>query len=299
MRNQALVAAAFHGSSHFGRDNATVTPRTRMDYPMLAGLLLLLTLAACDSGPKANDPPPVPASPVSRVPEYALQVVRQLPHDPAAYTQGLVFVDGRLYESTGRYGESGLHEIDPVTGTVLRHSDLPANVFGEGLAFNGRYLVQLSWKEFLAYFYEPTTFELVRAVNFSGEGWGLCSDGQRLFMTTGGDQLVARDPMTFDPISNVQITEAGAPLFFVNELECVADVIWGNVYPTTRIVKIDKSSGRVLGQLDASALIPAGVKLNDTDYVLNGIAYDPHAGTYYLTGKQWPVMFEVRITPKR
>ena len=258
---------------------------------------VMLSLSACESPPDKGG---VPAAQVdaSEVKQYVAEIVRRIPHDPTAFTQGLVLRGGLLYESTGRYGESSIRRVDPSTGAVLERVDLPRNVFGEGLAFTGSDLVQLSWNEFLAYFYDPDSLQLRKTIYYAGEGWGLCYDGEHLLMTTGGDQLVTRDPRTFEALSAIQITRAGVPLFFVNELECVGEAIWGNVYPTSRIVQIDKATGRVLAELDGANLIPAGVDPDDTDQALNGIAYDPAAGTFYVTGKLWPAMFEVKFVPK-
>lgn len=230
------------------------------------------------------------------LPRLEVEVVRQLPHDPNAYTQGLVFHDGFLFESTGRYGESTLRMIDPATGSVVRRHDLPATVFGEGLAATASHLVQLTWKELSAYLYDPTTLEVQRRVGYQGEGWGLCFDGTDFYMTSGGDQLVRRDAESFSPLSSVTVTAPGGAIVGINELECVGDHIWANVYPTTHVVQIDKPTGQVLATVDLSAIAPAGVDVSDPDYVPNGIAFDEAAGTFFITGKLWPVLLEVRLT---
>jgi glutaminyl-peptide cyclotransferase len=251
----------------------------------------LLVSCGCNSPPGADAAPPRDPA----IDHYVPEVIRTLPHDPTAFTQGLAFRENHLYESTGRYGASTLRVIDAHTGSVVRRLELAPNVFAEGLAFTDQYLVQLTWKEMLAYYYDPVTLTTLRTASYLGEGWGICYDGLRLYMTSGGDQLIIRDPNTFEPISTIAITQAGMPLFNVNELECVDKHIWANVYLTTRLVQIDKVTGRVIGELDASSLVPAGIQAQNPDYVLNGIAHSPETGTYFLTGKLWPAIFEVRF----
>jgi len=228
---------------------------------------------------------------------HVAEVVRRLPHDASAYTQGLILHEGRLYESAGRYGESAVREIDPATGAVLRKVDLPATVFAEGLARTGTDLVVLTWKELVAYFLDPVTLEVHRTASFKGEGWGLCFDGAHLYMTSGGDQLVQRDPETFEPLSSVTITANGERIIGANELECVDGHVWANVYGTTRALKIEKATGQVVEEVDLSSVVPAGVNARDLDHVPNGIAFNPEDGTFFVTGKLWPELLEVRFVP--
>lgn len=233
----------------------------------------------------------------SELPRLEVEVLRRLPHDPNAYTQGLVFHDGFLFESTGRYGESTLRVIDPSTGSVVRQHELPATVFGEGLAATSTSLVQVTWKELIAYYYDPATLAVQKSVSYQGEGWGLCFDGTHFYMTSGGDKLVQRDAASFAPLSSVTVRTPGSAVAGINELECVGDHVWANVYPTTHVVQIDKRTGQVLATLDLSAIAPAGINARDPDYVPNGIAFSGVGDTFFITGKRWPILLEVRFKP--
>lgn len=227
----------------------------------------------------------------SQVPE----VVRMLPHDPEASTQGLELYEGRFYESTGQYGDSKLREVDVETGQVLREIELSEDYFGEGLARVGNELIQLTWHEGVAFVYELDTFAQVRTFRYEGEGWGLCYDGEALFMSNGSSILHRRDPATFEILDSYEVTSGGSPVRNLNELECVGDVLFANVFQSDRILQIDKASGRVLAEFDASTLEPTGGRPRDVRAVLNGIAHNPVAGTFFVTGKLWPSMFEVRF----
>jgi glutaminyl-peptide cyclotransferase len=233
----------------------------------------------------------------SGLPRLEVEVLRRLPHDPNAYTQGLVFRDGYLFESTGRYGESTLRVIDPSTGAVVRQHELPATVFGEGLAATPTSLVQVTWKELIAYYYDPATLEVQKSVSYQGEGWGLCYDGTHFYMTSGGDKLIQRDGESFAPLSSVTVRTPGSAVAGVNELECVGDHVWANIYPTTHVAQIDKKTGQVLATLDLSAITPAGINARDPDYVPNGIAFSGVENTFFITGKRWPDLLEVRFRP--
>ena len=226
-----------------------------------------------------------------------VEVVRELPHDRSAYTQGLLWWDGRLYESTGRYGESTLRRIDPATGAVEQRIDLSPAFFGEGLARSGRRLILLTWKAERALAYDLGTFEFVRAFRYRGEGWGLCHDGARFVMSDGSDVLTFRDPESFAPAGSVRVTLRGRPQDRLNELECVDGAVYANVWQEEYIVRIDPATGRVTHQIDAAGLL-SRTEARGVD-VLNGIAHDPDAGAFYLTGKWWPKMFEVRFAPPR
>jgi glutaminyl-peptide cyclotransferase len=215
------------------------------------------------------------------------------PHDRSAFTQGLLLHEGTLYESTGQYGQSSLRQVDPATGEVLRRVDVPAELFAEGLALVADRLVQLTWREGVARVYDRDTFELVDELAYDGEGWGLCYDGQRLVMSDGSDTLFFRDPETFELLGQVSVTRAGLPVSRLNELECVGEDVYANVWTTEEIVQIDKASGAVEATIVAAGLLTPEER-EGTD-VLNGIAYDPETGTFLITGKFWPKLFEVRF----
>lgn len=237
----------------------------------------------------------VQASPIP-VPSLEWDVVSRRPHDPAAFTQGLLLDDdGRLFESTGLWGASDLREVDPATGEVLRIEPSPPELFSEGLALVGDELVQLTWQAGLARRYDADTFALLEMHTYDGEGWGLCYDGERLVMSDGTERLTFRDPQTFEPVGSVDVTLAGIPLPRLNELECVGGDIWSNVWLTDRIVRIDGSDGRVTGVLDLRGLIEPHPAEADPGAVLNGIAYDAAMDTFLVTGKHWPEVIEIAV----
>ncbi len=245
----------------------------------LPATMLLLALGACDQG-------------TERI-EY--QILRTLPHDSLAYTQGLVFHDGALFESAGGYGTSSLRKVDLETGEVLRSTSLSDDHFGEGLALVGSELYQLTWKAGLAFVYDLDSLTLRRTFEYEGEGWGLCYDGESLFMSNGTNRLARRDPGTFDVREEIRVTEGGFSVSQLNELECVGNDIYANIFMTARIVRIDKSTGEVRGELNGFELSAAARRRANPEAVMNGIAYDPGGDVFYLTGKYWQDLFEVRM----
>jgi glutamine cyclotransferase len=234
--------------------------------------------AGCEAGPEVG----------------TVVVLETLPHDTAAYTQGLVLHRGYLYESTGRYGSSSLRRIDPATGEVQARVPLSEELFGEGLAVVDGRLVQLTWREGVALVYDPATLEVRDTLELPGDGWGLCHDGGSLYQTDGSSILWIRDPATLETRDQLQVRQDDAPLQQVNELECVGDHILANVFQSDEIVRIDKATGEVVARYDASALVPE-IHRGSPEAVLNGIAWDPDTDTYYLTGKLWPVLYRVRL----
>tara|TARA_Y100001001_G_scaffold52503_1_gene48708 strand:+ start:697 stop:1515 length:819 start_codon:yes stop_codon:yes gene_type:complete len=262
----------------------------RGSHPAWAVLLLCLLLGAC--GGKEADP--VPAAVRQLVP----RVVATHPHDPDAFTQGLELVDGVLYETTGLYAASGIREVDLATGRVLRSAPLDDAWFGEGYTSlgDGR-AVQLTWKSGRAVVWDLSTFDIVGTFAYGGQGWGLCRlDADTLAMSDGTDTLALREPIGFQRLERVRVTLDGEPVDRLNELECVDGTIWANVWQTDQIVAIDPTTGQVDSVVDASGLVAdrSGFGVND---VLNGIAHDPDSGRFLLTGKRWPVLFEVVFEP--
>ena len=229
------------------------------------------------------------------VPELGYELRRTLPHDTAAYTQGLVVHDGAFLESTGQYGESQLRRVEIATGEALQAVALDDAHFGEGIAVVGDRIVQLTWKAGLAFVYDAETFAPVDTLEYDGEGWGLCYDGQSLFQSDGSGTLRRRDPSTFAVLAEVRVTRDGFSTRDLNELECVGDHIYANIYLTNEIVRIDKRTGEITGTLDALALALASGRPNDPGAVFNGIAYDDRTGTFFVTGKLWPEVFEIAI----
>ena len=220
-----------------------------------------------------------------------VEVHRAFPHDPEAFTQGLVWWRGKLYESTGRTGRSELRRLDPQTGDVEKRVPISLLFFAEGLARHGERLVMLTWRAGQAFVFGVENLDARGTYTYRGEGWGLCHDGARFVMSNGSNRLTFRDSDTFRFAGEVPVTLAGEPLAQLNELECVEGAVYANVFGRDLIVRIDPATGRVDGRIDASGLLEAQVARRVD--VLNGIAYAPDSGRFYVTGKLWPTMFEV------
>ena len=246
--------------------------------------------SAARGGPGALAAPVAQAAPAA-VERLKVKVVSVRPHDPTAYTQGLVWDRGTLYESAGLYRRSSLRQVDLRTGEVLRHVDVPPAYFAEGLALVDNHLVQLTWKEGVAFVYDALSFGRVGELHYDGEGWGLCDDGRRLVMSDGSDRLGFRDRRTFALLGGVDVRLDGRPVQQLNELECVGGAVYANVWMSDEIVRIDPASGQVSAVIDASGLLDAAERAHAD--VLNGIAYDAAKKTFLLTGKLWPKLFEV------
>ena len=247
----------------------------------------VIPLAFACGGPTLASPTPGPAE------ELRTEVIGRRPHERAAYTEGLVLVDGRLFESGGQYGASVLREVNPETGAVLRSIDIDDRYFAEGLAAVGDRLIQVTWHEKTAFVYLMNDFSHVGTFSYDTEGWGLCDDGSRLVMSDGTSTLYFRDRVTFELRGTVEVVDQGQPVVDLNELECVDGQVYANVYQTDRIVRIDPQSGRLTAVIDASGLLNMEEMVGSE--VLNGIAYDSATGNFLLTGKYWPTMFEVRF----
>lgn len=257
-----------------------------------------MALAAATIMSHLTFPPPAVAQTAPR--ELVVDVRSVHPHDLSCYTQGLLFHDGRMFESAGRRGVSDVREVDLRTGEVLREHALDDTYFAEGLAAVGDQLIQLTWTAGIAFVYDVDTFEPRGDFSYDGEGWGLCYDGERLVMSDGGSSLEFRDPETFEVIGEVPVTMSGAPVRDLNELECVDGAVYANVWTETFIVRIDPATGIVTERIDASALDAdfRGRTGNTNTYdTLNGIAYDPASGLFYLTGKLWDRVYGVRFVP--
>jgi len=238
--------------------------------------------------------PTLLARPPEEPEKLSVRVLATYPHDTTAYTQGLLWHDGHLYESTGLKGQSTLRQVVPETGRIVRQIELDDTFFGEGLARVDDELVQITWHGERALRYDLTSLDPKGEWTYSGAGWGLCDDGQFLYMTDGSATLTVRSREDFSVTDTRTITLRGRPQPAVNELECVDGEIFGNVYGSEMIVRIDPLTGRINGLVDASGLLSpeerAGID------VFNGIAYHPDDGVFYLTGKLWPKLFEVVFT---
>jgi glutaminyl-peptide cyclotransferase len=230
------------------------------------------------------------------LPVYSYSVVNAYPHDRDAYTQGLQFVDGVLFEGTGLNGRSSIRRVDLESGKVLQRREIAEQYFGEGITLWKSELFQLTWQSGVAFVYDRETFTPKRTFKYTGEGWGLTHDGNGLIMSDGTDALRFLDPSTFAERRRVRVTSAGIPVRELNELEYVKGEVLANVYQTDSIVRIDPKSGRVTGWIDLRGLLSERERVG-TD-VLNGIAYDEKNDRLFVTGKLWPKLFEIRLQPK-
>jgi glutamine cyclotransferase len=225
------------------------------------------------------------------------QVVHVYPHDPQAFTQGLIYLDGHLYESTGRSGHSTLRMDDLETGRVLQSQLLPAKYFGEGLTEWGSTLVQLTWQDHIAFVYDRFSFRQLRTLNYEGEGWGLTHDAKSLILSDGTATLRFLDPQTGKVVRKIVVMDHGQAVDQLNELEFVHGQIYANIWHTDRIIRIAPATGKVLGSIDLTGLLPAN-ETSDPEAVLNGIAWDPAHDRLFVTGKLWPKLFEIKIVPE-
>jgi len=222
------------------------------------------------------------------------RVVKSYPHDPAAYTQGLLYRDGFLFESTGLNGRSTLRKVKLETGEVVQHHRLDAAYFAEGLAeWNGQ-LVQLTWRSNVAFVYDLASFSLRRTLRYAGEGWGLTRDQNGFILSDGTDRLRFLHPDTFREVRRLTVTDGGVPVRHLNELEYIRGEVYANVWHTDRIAKISPQTGRVVGWIDLGGLMATGYRL-DPEAVLNGIAYDAANNRMFVTGKLWPRLFEIDV----
>lgn len=256
------------------------------------GLLAAVVLFVTGCG-DASDEPAVDADPVVR---YEVVVVNRYSHDEGAYTQGLEFVDGQLLESTGRIGTSSIRLVDPVTGTVLEQQPLAGSLYGEGATLVGDEIWQLTYQSETVLVHRLDGLVEERRYDYEGEGWGLCYTGTRLLMSNGSSELAVRDVESFAEVGSIPVTLDGEPVTKLNELECVGEMVWANIYQSNEIVAISSSSGNVLGVADLSALVPDGFE-GSNNFVLNGIAYNQDTGRFWVTGKEWPVMYEIELIP--
>lgn len=230
------------------------------------------------------------------IPVYAVEVVATRPHDARAFTQGLFFHQGHLYESTGEVGTSGIRKVNAQTGEVLQSAELPAPYFGEGIVGWKDRLYQLTWQDRQGFIYSLADFTPTGAFQYEGEGWGLTHDGKRLILSDGTATLRFLDPETLAPTGTLAVTANGCPVEKLNELEWIDGQIYANIWQTDLIARIDPATGKVTSFLDVTALGPDTASREE---VANGIAYDPGARRLFLTGKRWPQLYEVRATEKQ
>lgn len=239
------------------------------------------------------------------VQQYTAEIVRTYPHDPKAFTQGLVFHNGFLYEGTGGKPSRGddffstLRKVEIESGKVLQKYDVPVDFFGEGIAILNDKLYQLTWQERTGFIYNLADFKLVKEVRYSGEGWGLTHDGTNLIMSDGTHVIRFVNPEDFTTVRTITVNdERGQPLMKLNELEYVKGEIWANVWETGWIVRIDPATGKLLGRIDLTKLTDEVQDKNPKADVLNGIAYDAGGDRLFITGKNWPNLYEIKVNPK-
>lgn len=264
------------------------TPARRLAIVLLG--FCLVWSAGCDAKFPGSSDQPAPFVTSS------YDVVRTFPHDRAAFTQGLVYLDGDLLESTGLNGQSTLRRVELSTGRILRQVRVPAEFFAEGMTVLGGKIYQLTWKNQKGFVYDLATFTLEKEFAYTGEGWGLTTDGQSLILSDGTHQLRFLDPVTFKVTRTVSVLRAGQPLSLLNELEFIRGEIYANIWQSQTVARIAPATGRVLGVIDFFGLLPAADRTSETD-VLNGLAYDTATDRLFVTGKYWPKLFEVRLKP--
>ncbi len=293
----AALVVVDGGMRHYARcDRAPTTRRCRWPLRRPRPSTVAATRRRSRSGTTVTivGPPSHPEVVPGEVGAWVPEIVARIPHDPEAFTQGLLVDGDVVWESTGLYGESTLRRTDRETGEVLDSHPSSRTLFGEGLELVDDRLVQLTWQEETALVWDPATLEQTGTYAYEGEGWGLCAhDDQRLVMSNGSSTLTVRDPATFEPLDQIEVTRDGVPVANLNELECVDGLVFANVWLTDEIVVIG-SDGVVVAAIDASALDEELADVPGHD-VLNGIAYDPATGTFLLAGKLWPTTFEVRF----
>lgn len=230
-------------------------------------------------------------------PEYGYQVVHVYPHDRGAFTQGLEYRAGFLYEGTGLEGRSSLRKVKLETGEVLQKIDLPPSLFGEGITVINQQIVELTWKHQLGFVYDQVSFRRLRTFNYPGEGWGLTNDGTNIYMSDGSAQIRVWDGTTLQEKSRLNVHDGTRAIPELNELEWVRGEIYANVWQTDRIARISPKDGSVVGWIDLSGLLPSADRAGVD--VLNGIAYDSLGDRLFVTGKLWPKLFEIRLVLKR
>ena len=261
-------------------------------------LVLVLGMALscfqCQAGAN-GDRPANTATPNAVVPKYGYQIVNIWPHDSNAFTQGLILMDGKLLESTGQEGHSSLRSVELETGKILKKVDVPEPYFAEGLAVLNGKVYQLTWQHHLGFIYDSQTFERVGQFNYSGEGWGLTTDGKSLILSDGSNRLRFIDPSNFQVTKTINVLDGTTPIRELNELEFVQGEIYANIWHDDRIATIDPQSGRVNSWIDLTGLISKEDLRDNPEAVLNGIAYDQANNKLFVTGKLWPRLFEIRV----
>ncbi len=261
--------------------------RTPLANLVLASFLLLpFSFATACS--KAQSPTPV----------YGYSVVATFPHSTSSYTEGFFYLNGKFYEGTGLKGHSQVLVTDPATGRVLQHVELPPEYFGEGIINWGPNLYEWTWQSHIGFVYNRATLRRIATFHYSGEGWGMTRDATNIITSDGSATLRFRDPRDFHTVRSLLVTDQGEPVTELNELEYIHGQIYANVWHSNRIARISPSNGRVLSWIDLTGILPSVERL-DAEAVLNGIAYDPQHDRLFVTGKEWPTIFQIKLVPPR
>ena len=269
--------------------------------------VIAMALFACqpnNANPSSSATTPLPTSPLSTtetppepdIPTYRYKIVNTYPHDPQAFTQGLEFHDGDLYEGTGLKGKSSLRRVELRTGRILQIHRLPSEYFGEGITILGDKIYQLTWQNGVCFVYDRRTFRQITQFRYYGEGWGLTNDGKHLIMSDGSETITFRDPETFADVRRITVRAQGKPVKNLNELEYIEGEIWANIWYSDIIARIDPSTGVVKAWVDMEGL---PVKNRDLEAVMNGIAYDRQNKRIFVTGKNWDKLFEIELVTRR
>jgi glutaminyl-peptide cyclotransferase len=266
------------------------------DMAIIFLISLVFLLASCS--PSISSPVSTSAIPLSQpVPTYSYRIVHVYPHDPGAFTEGLVFDRGAFFEGTVLEGQSDLRQVDLETGRVIREHKLPDQYFGEGITAYGDFLIQLTYQSHIGFVYDRNTFAQLRDFSYSTEGWGITQDGRRLIMSDGTSVIHFLDPQSFQTTGSISVSDNGVPVVNVNELEYVKGKIYANIWTTNKIAIINPVDGRVSGWIDLTGLLQTQKYSGRVD-VLNGIAYDAQSDRLFVTGKWWPYLFEIKLAPE-
>lgn len=253
----------------------------------LSRLLALFTLCLASS-----------AYAQSAIPVYGYKVLHTYPHDTGAYTEGFFYLNGYFYEGTGTVGQSSVRKVDIKTGEVVQQAHLPPPDYGEGIVAWKHKLIELTWQSHHGYIYDLDSFKRLGQFDYPGEGWALTENGRDILMSDGTPTIRVLDPETLKQVGHIDVTAAGTPLVNINEVEWVKGQIYANVWLTNRIARIDPASGKVVGWIDLTGLGPKADETADpSNDVLNGIAYDAKHDRLFVTGKRWPLIYEIQLTP--
>jgi glutaminyl-peptide cyclotransferase len=233
-------------------------------------------------------------------PQYGYRVIKTYPHDRSAFTQGLEYRDGYLYEGTGLAGRSSVRKVDLATGRVIQRYDVPPPFFGEGITVFNKQIIELTYTTQTGFVYDKDNFTRgpVRNFSYPGEGWGLTNDGKQIYMSDGSSEIRVWDPATLKELRRITVKDGSSAVTQLNELEFVRGEIYANIWREDRIARISPADGRVLGWIDLTNLVPKSER-PDPDAVLNGIAYDAAGDRLFVTGKLWPTIFEIKVVPKK